>query len=77
MPLILMNRGRTAKEKEERQSNPWQKIVSPVNEEVATEPGYPAWIHKYLDLADLMMRRVQAKLDRNALRRVRRHRNAA
>ena len=76
-PLMLMNPGRTEGENKERQFNPWQKIVSPANDEIVTEPGYPAWIHKYLDLADLLMRRVQAKLERNALRRGRRHRDAA
>ena len=77
MPLMLMSRGRTEREQKERQLNPWQKIVSPGSDEVATEKGYLAWIHKYLDLADLLMRRVQTRLERNALGRGRRHRDAA
>ena len=74
---MLISRGRTEGESKEHQSKPWQKIVSPANDELATEPGYPAWIHKYLDLADLLIKRVQAKLERNTLRRGRRHRDAA
>ena len=77
MPLMLMSRGRTTGEKGERQFNPWQKIVRPGDDEVATEKGYVAWVHKYLDLADLMMKRVQTRLERNAAYRGRRHRDAA
>ena len=77
MPFMVINRGRTEGENKEHQSTPWQKIISPANEEYGTEPGYPAWIHKYLDLADLLIKRVQSKLERNALRRGRKHRDAA
>ena len=79
MPLRLVRRGRSEREKAERQFNPWQKIVSPPDGEVDVdkETGDPAWIHKYLDLADLLMRRVQAKWERAPFRRLRRRRDAA
>jgi len=80
---MRMGRGR-AEEREHRgqehQFNPWQKIISPPEtpdeNEVEKETGHPAWIRKYLDLADLMIGRVQRRIHRTSLRR-RNQRDAA
>ena len=67
---MLKFRGRTEGESNEHQSNPWQKIVGPAKkDELENETGHPAWIRKYLDLADLLMSRVQRRLERTSLRR--------
>jgi hypothetical protein len=68
-----MKTGRTARDTNEHQSNPWQKIVGPAKkDELENEAGHPAWIRKYLDLADLLISRVQRRLERTSLRRRRR-----
>jgi len=67
-----MNRCRREEENSEHLSNPWQKIVAPAKDELENETGHPAWIRKYLDLADLMMARVQRRWERTAMRRGRR-----
>jgi hypothetical protein len=77
LPFTLMSRGRAEGENQEHQSNPWQKIVSPPDDDFEKETGHPAWIRKYLDLADLMMRRVQQRLEQTPFRRRPRHRDAA
>lgn len=74
---MLKFRGRTEGVSNEHQSNPWQKIVGPARDELDNEGGQPAWIRKYLDLADLLISRVQHRLERSALHRRRRHRDAA
>lgn len=85
MPFILKFRGRTVGESREQlpgesnehQFNPWQKIVGPAKDELENEMGDPAWIRKYLDLADLLIQRVQRRLERSPVRRVRPRRDAA
>lgn len=62
LPFMLKFRGRTEEENSEHQSNPWQKIVGPAKDELEGETGHPAWIRKYLDLADVLMTRVQRRL---------------
>jgi hypothetical protein len=70
---MLKFRGRTEGETHEHQSNPWQKIVGPAKkDDLENETGQPAWIRKYLDLADLLISRVQRRLERTSLRRRRR-----
>lgn len=85
MPFMLKFRGRTvgedreqlAEESSEHQSNPWQKIVGPAKDELENETGHPAWIRRYLDLADLLIQRVQRRLECTPVRRVRPRRDVA
>lgn len=85
MPFMLKFRGRTEGENSEHlsgqssqhQSNPWQKIVGPAKDELENETGHPAWIRKYLDLADLLIQRVQRRLERSPVRRGRPRRDVA
>lgn len=78
MPFLLMKTGRTEGDTNEHQSNPWQKIVGPAKkDELENETGHPAWIRKYLDLADLLISRVQRRWERTAVRRGRARRDAA
>lgn len=69
---MLKFRGRTKEESSEYLSDPWQKIVGPAKDELENETRQPAWIRRYLDLADLMMQRVQRRWERTAVRRDRR-----
>ena len=72
-----MNRREMEGETKEHQAHPWQKIITPPEEEVDIESGYRAWTRKYLDLADLLMRRVQRRWQRTSLRRRGNYRDAA
>jgi len=67
-------------ENHEHQASQWQKIIrppdGPLEDAVESEGIPPGWARKYLDLADLLIKRVQARLERSQLRR-RRHRDAA
>lgn len=62
---------------QEHQAKPWQKIVSPPENETqnASEPA--GWIGRYLDLADVLIRRVQRRIERTHFQRGPRNRDAA
>lgn len=66
------NREHLSGESSEHLSNPWQKIVGPARDELDNETGHPAWIRKYLDLADLLIQRVQHRLEHSPVKRRRR-----
>jgi hypothetical protein len=77
LPFLLTSRSRNEGENKEHHANPWQKIVSPVNDELDEETGHPAWIRKYLDLADLLIKRVQSRLERTSIKKRERNRRDA
>jgi hypothetical protein len=56
----------------ERQTHQWQKIVRPpdgeLEDEVEKGGGSPQWVRKYLDLADLLIKRVQDRVQRGRVR---------
>jgi len=74
---MLNFRGRADEENSEHLSNPWQKIVGPAKDEPENETEHAAWVRKYLDLADLLITRVQRRLESTPLRRGRARRHAA
>jgi hypothetical protein len=53
---------------EEHQASQWQKIVQPQQDALEKESGRAGSIRKYLDLADLLIQRVQQEIERHALR---------
>jgi hypothetical protein len=61
----------------EHPAKPWQKIVRPAENELPNGSEPPAWISRYLELADVMIRRVQRRMERTQLRKGPRHRDAA
>jgi hypothetical protein len=55
--------GRIKMGNKEHQASHWQKIVRPA--ESGPNGGEPpGWIRRYLDLADLLIRRVQRRMER-------------
>lgn len=52
----------------EYQAKRWQKVIRPPEDELERDSDRPGWIRKYLDLADLMFRRVQQRIERSTLR---------
>lgn len=61
----------------EHQTKPWQKIVSPPENEIQNGSEPAGWVGRYLDLADVLIRRVQRRLERPNFRSKSRHRDAA
>jgi hypothetical protein len=68
-------------ENREHQASQWQKIIRPPKDkwedEVQSEGNPPGWIRKYLDLADLLIRRAQRRVERSRLRSGGNYRDAA
>ena len=52
----------------EHQASPWQKIIRMPDDEVENDGGLSAWIRRYLDLADLLLQRVQHRTEHNPYR---------
>ena len=77
MPFLLNRRRGIEIEDTEQHPHAWQKIVNPLNDELEQETGHPGWIRKYLDLADLLIKRAQRRWERTAVRRKQDERNAA
>lgn len=69
--------GRIKMGKKEHQARPWQKIVTPAEDEIQSGNEPAGWVRRYLDLADLLMRRVQRRIERRTLRDGARRRDAA
>lgn len=76
MKLMIWDRIKMG-ERKEHPAKPWQKIVRPAENELPTGSEPPAWIRRYLDLADVFLRRVQRRMERTQVKHGRRHRDAA
>jgi len=56
----------------EYQAKRWQKVIHPPEDELEREEresDRPGWIRKYLELADLLIQRVQFRVERGAFRK--------
>ncbi len=73
----LGNLGRTNMGNEEHQASQWQKVTRPPSDGLEADSDRPAWIRKYLDLADLLIKRVQDRVARNRLKAGQGRRKAA
>jgi hypothetical protein len=60
--------GRTDTGSEEHPASRWQKVIRPPTEEMEPESERPAFIRRYLDLADLLIKRVQNRVERSRLK---------
>jgi hypothetical protein len=69
--------GRTEMGNEEHRASRWQKVIRPPTDEMEPESERPAFIRKYLDLADLLIKRVQRRVERSRLKSKQTRRNAA
>lgn len=69
--------GRLKMGSKQRQARPWQKIVSPPENEVQNGSEPTGLVRRYLDLADVLIRRVQRRMERTQFRNGTRHRDAA
>ena len=50
----------------ECQAKRWQKVIHPPEDELERESERPGWIRKYLELADLLIQRVEHRVVRGA-----------
>jgi len=69
--------GRTEMGNEEHPASRWQKVIRPPTDEIESESDHPAFIRKYLDLADLLIKRVQNRVERSRLNSRQTRRKAA
>lgn len=80
MAFALTKRGRTEMGKNEHQASQWQKIIRPATEEVEEDEGEgerPGLIRRYLELADLLIKRAQTRIEGARLKNRTNHRKAA
>jgi len=59
------------------QAKRWQKVIHPPEDELERESDRPGWIRKYLELADLLIQRVQRRAELGHYKKSENRRHAA